>query len=76
MYFIVWRINFEIKVWQVNRDETGGIFSEISRLSYLSSMGDPLEMVSWSVDFELFRSILNEVFRKESAGAGGRPPWD
>jgi IS5 family transposase len=53
-----------------------GFFGEANRLCYLSSMGDPLERVSGSVDFELFRPILNEVFRKEASGAGGRPPWD
>ena len=35
-----------------------------------------MERVSKAVDFEIFRPILNDVFRKEAAGAGGRPPWD
>ena len=39
-------------------------------------MGDPLEKVAVSVDFEIFRPLLNEVYQKEAATPGGRPPWD
>ena len=53
-----------------------GFFAEDLRLKRLSEMGDPLEKVSQTVDWELFRPILNAVFHKEGRGMGGRPPWD
>ena len=53
-----------------------GFFTEEDRLYRLSSMGDPLEKVSLSLDFEVFRPQLNKAFQKESAAPGGRPPWD
>ena len=41
-------------------------------------MGDPLEKVASAVEFEMFRTILNEVFRYQTydKGKGGRKPWD
>ena len=39
-------------------------------------MGDPLEKVGLSVDFERCRPLLNKAFPKEPAAPGGRPPWD
>jgi len=51
-------------------------FAEDLRLKRLSEMGDPLEKVSRTVDWEIFRPILNAVFRKEERGMGGRPSWD
>jgi len=53
-----------------------GFFTEADRLFRLSSMGDPLEKVAESVDFEIFRPLLDKVFQKEPAAPGGRPPWD
>ena len=52
------------------------IFAEYNRLSQLSTMGDPLERVASTIDFEIFRPILNKVYQKEAAAPGGRPPWD
>ena len=51
-------------------------FTEEERLFRLSSMGDPLEKVTGSVNFEIFRPLLNKVFQKEASVAGGRPAWD
>ena len=51
-------------------------FAEDLRLDRLSSMGDPLKRIANTVDFEIFRPLLNKVFQKESAAKGGRPPWD
>lgn len=51
-------------------------FTEDERLMRLTKMGDPLEKVTGTVDFEIFRPILNKVFEKESIAPGGRPPWD
>jgi len=53
-----------------------GFFTEEERLFRLSSMGDPLEKVAGSVDFEIFRPLLNQVFPKEPVAPGGRPAWD
>jgi IS5 family transposase len=53
-----------------------GFFTEEDRLYRLSSMGDPLEKVAASVDFEIFRLLLNKVFQKEPVAPGGRPAWD
>ena len=39
-------------------------------------MGDPLEKVSKAVNWEIFRPVLNKVFRKKTAAQGGRPAWD
>lgn len=52
------------------------LFAEFLRLERLSKMGDPLERVSVTLDWEMFRPILNKVFHKEERGTGGRPPWD
>jgi len=51
-------------------------FAEENRLERLSEIGDPLEKISATIDFEIFRPILNRIFRKEIKSAGGRPPWD
>jgi IS5 family transposase len=53
-----------------------GFFDESNRLRRLSSMGDPLEGLSQVVDFEMFRPLLNGVFKRESKGPGGRPSFD
>jgi IS5 family transposase len=41
-------------------------------------MGDPLERITETVDFEIFRTILDEVFDYQTYdnGKGGRKPWD
>ena len=52
------------------------LFAEHDRLVRLSSMGDPLEKIAATIDFEQFRPMLNRAFKKEAAGPGGRPPWD
>jgi len=51
-------------------------FAEDNRLERLSEMGDPLEKIAGTIDFEMFRPVLNNVFKKERASAGGRPAWD
>lgn len=51
-------------------------FAEENRLSRLSEMGDPLEKVAGKIDFELFRPILNIVYKRVASDKGGRPPYD
>jgi IS5 family transposase len=53
-----------------------GFFDESNRLRRLSSMGDPLEEISQIINFEMFRPILDDVFKRESKGPGGRPAFD
>jgi IS5 family transposase len=53
-----------------------GFFDESNRLRRLSSMGDPLEGISQVVDFEMFRPVLDGVFKREGKGPGGRPAFD
>lgn len=53
-----------------------GFFDEDNRLSRLSEIGDPLEKVAATVDWDIFRPLLNTVFLKEPKAPGGRPPWD
>lgn len=53
-----------------------GFFDESNRLKKLSQLGDSLEKLGKVINWEMFRAILDEVFRKEPKGAGGRPPYD
>ena len=53
-----------------------GFFEESNRLKKLSQLGDSLEKLDKVISWEMFRAILDEVFRKEPKGAGGRPPYD
>jgi len=53
-----------------------GFFDEQFRLEQLSKMGDPLVMLNKHVDFELFRSKLEEHFPKRDKSKGGRPSFD
>ena len=39
-------------------------------------LGDPLERLNNHVDFEMFRTLLQDSLTKESTGKGGRPPYD
>jgi IS5 family transposase len=53
-----------------------GFFDQDIRLSKLSQLGDPLEMLNNGVDFEIFRVILEENLSKNPKGKGGRRPFD
>jgi transposase len=53
-----------------------GFFDENDRLRELSKLGDPLERLNTSINWEQFRGILNRTLTKEAAGPGGRPPFD
>ncbi|WP_041795251.1 IS5 family transposase [Pararhodospirillum photometricum] len=56
----------QIGFWDVER-----------RLAELSAEGDPLETLSKTVDFELFRPVLERAVRRRSAPSkGGRPGFD
>jgi IS5 family transposase len=52
-------------------------FDESKRLAALSRLGDPLEQLSKHVDFEIFRPVLTEAFRKvDRKSPAGRKPLD
>jgi len=53
-----------------------GFFDEEFRLEKLSKQKDPLVKLSQIIDWELFRTILESIFKKEAKGKGGRPPYD
>ena len=59
-----------LKIRQLN------YLSEHNRLSRLSELGDPLERVADTIDWEMFRPILENAFRSEPKGPGGRPQID
>jgi IS5 family transposase len=50
--------------------------AEEDRLARLSALGDPLEKVAESIDWEIFRPIIDEALKHEAKGPGGRPPID
>ena len=53
-----------------------GFWSIDDRLRELSAQGDPLEKLLEIVDFELFRSVLDEALGIGDRSKGGRPPFD
>jgi IS5 family transposase len=63
-----------MKTFKKHRDY--GFWDQDIRLSKLSKLGDPLARLSKGIDFELFRTVLEEGLSKEPAGKGGRPPYD
>jgi transposase, IS5 family len=53
-----------------------GFFDQDIRLSKLSQLGDPLEKLQNGIDFDIFRSFLEEKLSKQPKGKGGRPGYD
>ncbi len=53
-----------------------GLFDEEMKLEKLEKKGDPLIEINNLIDWEIFRPILNKVFKKEAKGPGGRPSYD
>ncbi len=53
-----------------------GLFDEEYKLERISKLGDPLEKLNSTIDWEMFRSILNEHLKVEGVAPGGRPPFD
>lgn len=52
------------------------LFDEDNRLEILSKLGDPLERISASIDFEKFRKRIDSAFEAVDYSQGGRPPID
>jgi IS5 family transposase len=53
-----------------------GFWDQDIRMSKLSKLGDPLEKLYEGIDFEMFRSLLEDKLTIEPKGIGGRPPYD
>ncbi|MBK1696661.1 transposase, partial [Rhodovibrio salinarum] len=53
-----------------------GFWDVEDRLRQLSARGDPLEKLSATVDFELFRPDLKAAVGPRDVSKGGRPPFD
>ena len=53
-----------------------GFWDQDIRMSKLSHLGDPLEKLNAGIDFEMFRSLLEEKLTIDPKGVGGRPPYD
>lgn len=58
------------------RHRDKGLFDEELRLSRLSKQSDPLEKLNKVIDWEMFRTVIEPVFKKEAKGKGGRRPYD
>ncbi len=56
--------------------KTAGLFDEQFKLDRISKLGDPLEKLNTSIDWELFRYTLDKHLVKEAKGPGGRPHYD
>ncbi|CAM3990831.1 IS5 family transposase [Flavobacterium branchiophilum] len=63
-----------MKAFKRHRDY--GFFDQDIRLSKLSKLGDPLEKLNQGIDFEVFRTVLENGFEKVAKGKGGRRPFD
>ena len=53
-----------------------GFWDFEDRLKELSAEGDPLEKLSTTIDFEMFRPTLAKALRRSSPSKGGRPGFD
>lgn len=53
-----------------------GLFDEELRLEKLTKQGDPLVFLKEKIKWEQFSPILENVFKKEAKGPGGRPPFN
>lgn len=51
-------------------------FDQDIRLSKLTQLGDPLDKLNKSIDFEGFRALLADRLIRLAKGKGGRPPYD
>lgn len=53
-----------------------GLFDIDRKENRLSELGDQLGKLNKVIDWEIFRPLLNKVFKKTPKGAGGRPAFD
>ena len=53
-----------------------GLWDDSLRLEKLSQLGDSLEKLNQVINWEIFRPVLNKVYKKETKKRGGRPAYD
>ena len=53
-----------------------GLFDDHFRLEKISKLKDPLEKLNRYINWEDFRSIIDQAFRETEPSLGGRPPFD
>ncbi|MDF1769482.1 IS5 family transposase [Maricaulis sp.] len=53
-----------------------GFWDVEERLKAISAKGDPLETLSATVDFEIFRPVLKKTLKRADPSRGGRPGFD
>jgi IS5 family transposase len=53
-----------------------GFWDVEERLKAISAKGDPLETLSATVDFEMFRPVLVRALKRSEPSRGGRPGFD
>jgi transposase len=63
-----------MKSYKRHRDY--GFWDQDIRLSKISKLGDPLEILNNGIDFEIFRNLLENRLGQASKGPSGRPPYD
>ena len=51
------------------------LFAEEERDKKLSKLGDPLEKL-YAIDWEIFRSTIENALKRKDVSKGGRPPYD
>lgn len=56
--------------------EQAGFWDFEERLAALSAHGDPLEALAATVDFEMFRPVLERALARRDPAKGGRPGFD
>jgi transposase len=63
-----------MKKYKKHRDY--GFWDQDIRLSKLSQLDDPLKRLNKGINFEMFRTLLEERLSKLPNGKGGHPPYD
>lgn len=58
-----------------NKNQSG-LFDKQERMAKLNYLRDPLVSIGQTINFEAFRSILEEATTLAPQGKGGRPPFD
>jgi len=53
-----------------------GLFDDQFRLEKISKLKDPLEKLNRYINWEDFRSIIDQAFHETEPSLGGRPPFD
>jgi transposase, IS5 family len=58
------------------RREIGGLFVHLDRRERAAEVTTPLDTLNDRIDFEIFRSLLEELVPRKDTSKGGRPPFD